>query len=140
MNGFLLDTDIISLVQFGHPAVNARLALQSKSDVFVCVISFQEQVNGWLGRFGKLTAPDKTAEWYDRFVQRMLPMWRRYSMLSFSLSAIQRFESLRRQRLNIGLMDLRIAAIALENGLTVVTRNTSDFSRVAGLPLEDWSI
>ena len=29
-------------------------------------------------------------------------------------------------------------AIALANNLTLVTHNTSEFGRVAGLPLEDW--
>jgi tRNA(fMet)-specific endonuclease VapC len=31
-----------------------------------------------------------------------------------------------------------IAAIALANGLTVVTHNTAEFERVPGLLLEDW--
>ena len=34
--------------------------------------------------------------------------------------------------------DLLIAAIALANDLTLVTHNTREFSRVAGLRLEDW--
>jgi tRNA(fMet)-specific endonuclease VapC len=38
----------------------------------------------------------------------------------------------------IGPNDLMIAAIALANGLTLVTHNTTEFSRVPGLPLEDW--
>ena len=38
----------------------------------------------------------------------------------------------------IGPNDLMIAAIALVNQLTVVTHNTREFTRVAGLPLEDW--
>jgi hypothetical protein len=38
----------------------------------------------------------------------------------------------------IGPNDLLIAAIALAHGLTVVTHNTAEFSRVRGLSIEDW--
>lgn len=38
----------------------------------------------------------------------------------------------------IGPYDLQIAAIALANHCTLVTHNTSEFSRIAGLKLEDW--
>jgi tRNA(fMet)-specific endonuclease VapC len=38
----------------------------------------------------------------------------------------------------IGPNDLMIAAIALANQMTLVTHNTTEFSRVPGLTLEDW--
>jgi tRNA(fMet)-specific endonuclease VapC len=38
----------------------------------------------------------------------------------------------------IGPNDLMIASIALAHGLTLVTHNTSEFSRIPGLKLEDW--
>lgn len=38
----------------------------------------------------------------------------------------------------IGPNDLMIAAIALANGLILITNNTSEFSRVPGLSIEDW--
>jgi tRNA(fMet)-specific endonuclease VapC len=37
-------------------------------------------------------------------------------------------------------MDLRIAATALVEKLTVLTRNTIDFLKVPGVVVEDWTI
>jgi tRNA(fMet)-specific endonuclease VapC len=42
--------------------------------------------------------------------------------------------------LRIGPYDTLIAAIALAHDLTLVTHNTGEFSRVAGLRLEDWEV
>jgi tRNA(fMet)-specific endonuclease VapC len=39
---------------------------------------------------------------------------------------------------SIGPYDLMIAAIALINGLTLVTHNIGEFSRARGLRYEDW--
>lgn len=38
----------------------------------------------------------------------------------------------------IGQLDMMIAAIALEEGWTLVTHNRRDFSRIDGLRIEDW--
>jgi len=35
---------------------------------------------------------------------------------------------------------MQIAAIALVHGLIVVTHNTREFARIAGLQIEDWEI
>ncbi len=40
----------------------------------------------------------------------------------------------------IGPYDMQIAAIALVQGLIVVTHNTREFGRIAGLQLEDWEL
>jgi hypothetical protein len=57
----------------------------------------------------------------------------RIPIVSLTESAMARFELLRAMKLNIGTMDLRIAAVALEEGAIVVTRNARDFRRVPGL-------
>lgn len=140
MSGYLLDTDTITLAQFGHAILIARLAKHSDSEIHISVVSIQEQMRGWLGRFKKLNTVARIADWNDRFVCRIFPVWKKYPVLALPEPAILRFENLRSQRLNVGMMDLRLAAVALENGMSMVTRNVSDFRRVPGLGVEDWTI
>jgi len=40
----------------------------------------------------------------------------------------------------IGPNDLMIAAIAVANNVTIVTHNTREFGRIAGLAIEDWQL
>jgi tRNA(fMet)-specific endonuclease VapC len=62
------------------------------------------------------------------------------SIVSFHEQVVgNQFETLRRQRVRIGTVDLRIASIALARGFTVLTRNLVDFERVPGLAAEDWT-
>lgn len=46
--------------------------------------------------------------------------------------------ALARKGTSIGPYDLQIAAIALANDCILITHNTGEFSRIAGLKLEDW--
>jgi tRNA(fMet)-specific endonuclease VapC len=60
--------------------------------------------------------------------------------LPFEQAAEDEYQRLRLLRLPIGSQDLKIAASAGANSLTLITRNRRDFGRVPGLVLEDWSI
>ena len=60
-------------------------------------------------------------------------------IVTFSEAAIARYNALLAMKLNVGKMDLRIAAIALEEGATVVTRNLRDFQRVPELLCVNWA-
>jgi tRNA(fMet)-specific endonuclease VapC len=48
--------------------------------------------------------------------------------------------ALRRHGRPIGPYDILLAGCALARGLTLVTANTGEFSRVAGLAIEDWRV
>ena len=58
-------------------------------------------------------------------------------MLDFDERAAQRFLELRRSRVRLGSMDLKIAAIAISRGGTLLSRNLTDFRRIPGLSVED---
>jgi tRNA(fMet)-specific endonuclease VapC len=140
MSRFLLDTDTLSLLQQGHATVLQRVNSHPVSDIAVSTITLQEQMQGWQAGLNRARDRQQTALAHERLVVRLLPTWCRFAVLPFPELAILRFEQLRSQRLNVGFMDLRIAAVALENGLTVVTRNQRDFGRVPGVTTEDWSV
>ena len=61
-------------------------------------------------------------------------------ILPFPVPAILRYENLNALKLNIGKMDLRIAAVVLENGGILVTRNLRDFQRIPNLVVENWAV
>jgi len=138
MNAHLLDTDMLSLFQKGHPAVCQHCAAAAPQSVSISVITIEEQFLGWYTRSrqaktdAELAQASESMAAFARFI-RQLPI------LAFTVPAIQRYHQLKKMKLNVGKNDLRIAAIALEAGATVVTRNLRDFGRVPNLQLEDWS-
>jgi tRNA(fMet)-specific endonuclease VapC len=140
MSLFLLDKDILTLLEQGHPVVLQHVNSHPVSDIALSSISIQEQMQGFLANLTRARNRQRAAAAHDMLVTRLLPVWCRFPVHPLPETVILRFEHLRSLRLNVGLMDLRIAAIALENNLTVVTRNQRDFGRVPGLTTVDWSV
>ena len=75
---------------------------------------------------------------YSLFLE-ILEGFRAAVILPFDAEAVAIFDRMRAKRVRVATMDLRIAAIALSQNLTLLTRNTGDFSKVPGLVTEDWS-
>jgi tRNA(fMet)-specific endonuclease VapC len=140
MSVLLLDTDTLTSLEHRHAVVLQNVNARPIADINLSVISLQEQMQGFLASVNRARDHRELALAYEMLVMRLLPLWGRFAVLPFTEPAILRFEQLRSMRLNVGLMDLRIAAIALENHLTVVTRNQRDFGRVLGLAIVDWSV
>ncbi|HYV37788.1 MAG TPA: type II toxin-antitoxin system VapC family toxin [Gemmataceae bacterium] len=140
MSLFVLDTDTLSLLQRGHPIVSQRVAAHAASlDVAVSIITVQEQIDGWYAYIRKARQPKEIATGYGELTDCVRSL-SSLPLLTFTESAVLRFLNLQAMKLNVGPMDLRIAAVVLENSATLVTRNLRDFRRVPGLTIEDWSV
>jgi tRNA(fMet)-specific endonuclease VapC len=139
MSLFVLDTDTLSLYWEGHPTVCQRVQAHPAAELAITVISVEEQLTGWYTLLRQVRQPPDVARAYRRLAEAV-QFHARWRILLFPEPAIARFESLVALRLNVAKMDLRIGAIALENGGTVVTRNVRDFQRIPQLPVEDWSV
>jgi tRNA(fMet)-specific endonuclease VapC len=140
---FLLDTDHISILQKQsgpeYPLLMARIAQVPRADLAFCVVSFHEQVLGCNTYIAQAKTSADIVRGYQMF-DRVLSAFATALVLPFDTNASAVFDGLVAQRVRIATMDLRIASIALSQGLTLVTRNSRDFSKVPGLVIKDWTI
>ena len=104
----------------------------------VTIISIEEQVDGRHAFLRRAKSDAQIAYAYQNFTDSVRVL-SGIHIVTFSEPAIARYNALLAMKLNVGKMDLRIAAIALEAGATVITRNLRDFGRIPGLSCENWA-
>jgi len=140
---YLLDTDHFGILQretqpeFRH--LMSRMTDFEPSDFFVSIVSFHEQTAGWYTYLNRAKNTAGVARAYAMF-EGILADFTSYQVLGFGIDAAEAFDEWRESGIRVGTMDLRIAAIARANMLTVLTRNGRDFKRIPGISVEDWTI
>jgi tRNA(fMet)-specific endonuclease VapC len=137
----LLDTDHMSLLERDSPEarlLDARLSTLPPDDVATSIVSYEEQTRGWLAVAAQARSPEAQVAVYQRW-KRHLDVYCRIVVLSYDARAAEVFERLKAQRIRVGAMDLKIAAIALANGAIVLTRNLRHFAQIPEVRSEDWS-
>lgn len=139
MSLYVLDTDILTLLQTGDPAVIRNVVAHAADSVVITVISVEEQLSGWYTQVRRAKRRDVLAQVYQRLATNVEHL-AGTPVLSFTEPAILRYEGLKALSLNVGKKDLCIAAVTLENGGVLVSRNLRDFRRVPNLTAEDWSV
>jgi tRNA(fMet)-specific endonuclease VapC len=136
---YILDTDHITLYREGNRFIARQVAATLPNALYVTVISFQEQVEGWLMQIRRSPNQPRLIWAYGK-LQETLTLFARLQVLPYDEAAAEQFRRLQQQRIHIGTQDLRIASIALANGCTVITRNRRDFAHMPGLAVVDWSV
>ena len=139
MTLYILDTDHVSLAQRGHPQVMARIMSASPESLSISIVTVQEQMRGRLAQTQQAKNSNSLIRAY-KLLHEAITFHRAIPIIDFDKQAAAIFDDLRQQKIRIGTLDLRIAAIALALGRTLVTRNARDFERVPNLRIEDWSI
>lgn len=129
---YLLDTNTcIQFLNGSSERIRKRIEDLAGRDCALCSVVRAELVYGALKSARPEANLTRLRSFFDRFVS-----------LPFDDAAASAYGQIRarleRVGAPIGPNDLCIAAIARANDLTLVTHNTSEFGRVAGLRLEDW--
>jgi tRNA(fMet)-specific endonuclease VapC len=138
MSLWVLDTDTLTLWLRDHEAVAAKVARTFPQQLAATIITVEEILRGWYTHIRRARDDERLARAYLA-LQQAVEFTRGIQILPFDLPAITRYRQLRTRHRRVGTNDLRIAAIVIEQGGILVTRNTSDFNEIVGLQLEDWS-
>jgi tRNA(fMet)-specific endonuclease VapC len=138
MNLFVLDTDMLTLLEVGHPAVCKKVSSIPTEELAVTVVTVEEKLTGWYTLIRRAKKPEQFIHAYRRLAGAV-NLFKPLRVLEVSQTAFDRYQGLKNQKLGIGRMDLLIAAIVLDGKATLVTRNRHDFAKVPGLVCEDWS-
>ena len=134
MPRFMLDTDTCSyIMKRSHPLVLKRLQSVPVSDVCMSVVSKAELL------YGVEVSPRRAQD--AAALAAFLPY---VEVVALDDDAARHYADiradLRRRGSLIGANDLFIAAHARSRGLILVTNNTSEFERVGGLVIENWTL
>ena len=129
---YLLDTNsCVAFLRDRNSTVGRRLTSVRYSDVVLCAVVKAELYYG-ARRSSQLSS--NLAQLQEFFAH--------FASLPFDDRAAEEYGHIRaelaQRGLPIGPNDLMISAIALASDATLVTHNTSEFSRVQDLRLEDW--
>jgi toxin FitB len=135
VSGWLLDTNVISELRRPRPSARVRsfIAGQRLDDLFVSAVTFAEI------RYGIEMAGDpiRRAELNDWLLHSVRPMFDQ-RVLEVSEDVMFKWRLLVEEGRKVGHTfsqpDLIIAATALQHGLTIVTRDTDDYT-LARVPL-----
>ena len=128
---FLLDTDTCIYALKHNPAVLKHLLGQSREDIVVSVITEAELRTG----AAKSTSAAKTLRLVENFLR---PLGIVEFTSNDAASYAQVRAKLERAGTPIGPLDTLIAAQAVARKLVLVSNNEREFSRVAGLRIENW--
>ncbi|MBI2759842.1 MAG: type II toxin-antitoxin system VapC family toxin [Chloroflexi bacterium] len=129
---YLLDTNTcIQYLNGRGIGILKKLPTIAPADVAVCSVVKGEMFYGSM----KSTNPAKTRGEQMAFLDQ-------FQSLPFDDAAAAVYGRIRAELAAagtpIGPNDMMIAAIAIANGLILVTHNTGEFERVHGLQIEDW--
>ncbi|MCX5999784.1 MAG: type II toxin-antitoxin system VapC family toxin [Chloroflexi bacterium] len=132
---YLLDTDILSNLLKRAPSTTliAKLASVPVDRQFTSSVTLGELI------YGAYRLRTRTAYLLEQVERVLVP---NLPVLPFDVAAARQYGELRagleRHGTLLGDADLRIGAIALARGLTVVTGNVQHFRRIPGLSVENW--
>ncbi len=137
----VLDTDHMTELQRTDSKRRVKLVehLEQIGDLPVAttIVTVEERLRGYLSTINRRPAGNEQVVPYAELLE-LMEFFSEWHILPFDQKAAQQFHDLKAAKVRIGTMDLKIAAIVLALGATLLSANLRDFQQVPGLSVEDW--
>ena len=138
MNGVLLDTNVLSEVARTQPNAGVIEFLTSVENAYISVMSIHELTYG----IERLEAGTKRRIALTRVIDSLLATYQA-NILDIGEAEAKAAANMRANRESQGrtlhLIDSLIAATAIVNGLSIATRNVSDFQELGAIICNPWN-
>lgn len=134
------DADILSELFRGTAEYVQRAEAIPIEQQAVTIVVVEETLRGRLNVVRKAEAGKARVSLQRAYelLQDTIHYVEQFAILSYTDPAEHLYQSWRQQKLRVGTHDLRIAAICVAQGATLVSRNRRDFESVPGLSVEFW--
>jgi tRNA(fMet)-specific endonuclease VapC len=133
------ETDIFTEILHGKPVYVQQAALIPGDQQSIPIVVAEVIIRGHMNQIRRAEANKKTdfAVAYQHFEDAISAI-RAVRILSYTPAAHALAMAWKASKIKVGTHDLRIAAIAVIHGATLVTRNKRDFDQIPGLTLAVW--
>ncbi len=118
--------------------ITFRLSLVKREDVAITVVTVGEVMSGMLNLLTQLEKAGK-AEAGFATLRHAFEALQDFPLLDYYTAAHTRFQNFSAPVRRTGRADCQIAAIAIERGDTVVTKNVRHFAQIPGVRFTDWT-
>ncbi|MBX9677228.1 MAG: type II toxin-antitoxin system VapC family toxin [Gemmataceae bacterium] len=136
----VLDTDCMTILERAdsEAAIALRAKIHAAGEEIICaIVTVEERLRGWLAAIAA-AKNEEMLRWHYANLERFLIDLQQVRVIPYNAAASAVFEGLRAKKIRVGTMDMRIAAIAVSQDATLVSRNLKDFKKIPGLKVEDW--
>lgn len=138
MAKYLIDTCIFRDWAIRKDPAYSKLMANRHHGIVLPIVTVGEVIWGWHRKAIEQQTPQRELQLYLSMM-KAVEIFQKATIVPFDDAAQQKLQRIRPGRGNRGTCDLRIASIALQHDLVLVTNNIDDFRGIPGLVIEDWT-
>jgi tRNA(fMet)-specific endonuclease VapC len=134
------DTDVVTLIYHGDALFIQKAAQIPAAERSIPIVVAEQMLRGRLHAIRQAEAGKAKAgiDVAYAFLEKTIADLKQTQILSFTPQVEALVQTWKKQKIKVGISDLRIAAICIVHSATLISRNRRDFDQVPGLLVEYW--